>query len=231
MRCSQGVVEVLVSHIVDPGIGTGRRRFLSRAAPRLILSIALAAIATGVVAQPAQARRRPDCTRRGVTVIANAAARVFRVGSLESYRAYVCYLKSRKTRVLGTFDDGAGGGATGFRLNGDFVAFDNHICDQESCRGSVTIINSRTGAIRRSASETRNSSFVTDLVLDAAGNVAWIRYVELAPDQATYEVRKLDSSGEVVVDSDPGIERGSLALAKTRIYWTKRGQPFSALLG
>src|SRR5689334_232479 len=131
--------------------------------------------------QSADARPRLTCKTRGVTLTANEGARVFRLGGADSYRAFVCDLRSRRTRALGTFDDGAGGGVSEFELRGDYVAFDKHVCDQEGCRSNVATVNARTGTRRASATDPRIATVVSDLVISRSGSIAWIREVEVAP--------------------------------------------------
>jgi hypothetical protein len=69
---------------------------------------------------------------------------------------------------------------------------------------------------------------VSGLVVKSDGAVAWI-----SPTGEMFgfrEVHALDRTGNRVLASGSGIDRSSLALAGSRLYWTQNGVPASAVL-
>jgi hypothetical protein len=83
----------------------------------------------------------------------------------------------------------------------------------------------KTGRVRRSADlgDSGNGRF-GGLVLKRNGSIAWIWSRGRGP-----ELSKLDAGGEAVLDGGP-VDEGSLALAGSRLYWTRQGVPATALL-
>jgi hypothetical protein len=69
---------------------------------------------------------------------------------------------------------------------------------------------------------------VESLVVKSDGAVAWI--VQTSRENGTYQVHILDKTGSRVVAEGPEVERHSLALAGSTLYWTQGGKPMSASL-
>jgi hypothetical protein len=68
---------------------------------------------------------------------------------------------------------------------------------------------------------------VSDLVLSRSGSFAWI-----GSGPAGNEVHRLNvgDTADTVLDAGPDVQAGSLALARSTIYWTKAGKPASAAI-
>jgi hypothetical protein len=66
------------------------------------------------------------------------------------------------------------------------------------------------------------------IVVKRDGSVAWI--VETIQELGGYQVHAVDKSGSRVLASSPDIDRTSLALAGSTLYWTRSGEPFSSSL-
>lgn len=165
------------------------------------------------------------------TIVANKSVRVFqrraRDGNIVVYTRYACYLRKPFTvRKLGRWDRFECG-VYGFELAGRYVAYDNFRCAGGLFPCGVVIRDMKSGAVRRSKLCAQPPGLMTDLVLRSNGSVAWIR--QLGGGQE-YELWKLDSGGEVRVDSGSAIDPDSLALSGGRIYWMRAGEPQSAAL-
>ena len=189
--------------------------------------VAGAACAVALAAADASGSRSatPTC-RSGGTVAANSQARIFKVfptGYRDTYEAYGCY-RGGRIRFLGDYNVTRDCGARAFRLAGRFTAFDNTYCDRGEDPGYVNVVDLRSGRSRASLGGLRSP--VKDLELRSNGSVAWIRL----GNPPNLEVRKLDSTGEAVLDSSRDIAPRSLALSGGRVYWTKNGVPYSAEL-
>jgi hypothetical protein len=68
----------------------------------------------------------------------------------------------------------------------------------------------------------------TAIVAKPDGAVAWI--TNTSQEAAQYEVHAVDRNGSRVLAVSSGIDRSSLALAGSTLYWTENGMPFSAKL-
>jgi hypothetical protein len=147
----------------------------------------------------------------------------------DDYRAYVCELRTRRVRAVGTFERSETSAVGAYRpiASGRFVAFDLVDCDRTGCEGGgVRVLDTRTGRRRASAATPGNAEPVSALVLKANGSAAWIRPFT----GSSTEVRKLDRTGEVVLDAAAGVERGSLALSSSTVYWTRDAAPRAAAI-
>jgi hypothetical protein len=200
------------------------------------------AVLVVVVPTPhAGAAATPPSCHTGRTMAASAQVRVFGFALDRSrpesfshyYRAYACYLPTRKVRRLGTFATSnphvlGTFGVYNFVVRGRLVAFDDVYCDREdACRGrGIVVMDVRTGRERTGSRTKRLNLLITDLVLKPNASVAWIR----ERVDGSVEVRKRDAGGDALLESGTDIERGSLALAGGTIYWTRAGTPRSAPL-
>jgi hypothetical protein len=206
---------------------------------RLALVLAaLAAVLAAVPPTPAAARR--DCATAGVTIAANARARVFQRTDKEGLRvSYACLLPRGRVYRLSRHDDVNASETLGrLTLAGRHVGFARSGCDGpfgEYCATQVKVRDLRTGKVVRAAKayEALSYSFeVSDLALAPNGDVAWISFSE-DPDYPTdvREVRAATSArGSVLLDSGADVGPRSLAMAGRRVYWIRAGEPRSALL-
>lgn len=191
------------------------------------LAAATAATAAAVLllADESRSGSKSRCSFSGTTITANKTGVVYRRGSAREYDAYVCVFSSARTRALGSFDE-IGAGVYGFRLAGRFLAYDHLDCLRESCDGEVRVLDLGTGKTRKSAPTQPGGGLATDLELTSTGAVAWIRAVT-GPGT---ELKAMDRAGERVLDSGSEIDRASLAVSGSTLYWTRAGAPKSAAL-
>jgi hypothetical protein len=69
------------------------------------------------------------------------------------------------------------------------------------------------------------AGFTSVIVVKSDGAVAWI-----TEGAFTDEVHAVDRTGSRLLVSGPDIERSSLALAGSTLYWTQDGKPMSSVL-
>lgn len=213
---------------------------------RLLTGLPVAAVAGAVLAAgaPAAAVAADECQARGSrTEEASRYARVYSVRRVQDdthvRRWYAClYSEDRRVR-LGTV--GAGGvhldRISPVRLAGRYVATASEYtaATGDALGAVVEVRDLRTGRLVRhfhSPSEP-NTYDVTDLELRANGSVAFIaRVLGGMPATTTYEVRALRSTGSSseLLDSGAGIDRRSLALSGSTLYWSNDGLPRAARL-
>ena len=161
-----------------------------------------------------------NCLRSGTTVSANEQARLFYVGERRDNVLYVCWLKTERVRKLGSLNLGDVGPAVPV-LSGRWVAYDRLSCwDGGECAGRIVVRSAQTGKVLHQAP--LQPGRTKAIVLTTSGTAAWIRV----------GVYKLDGAGVTLLDGSPwpAIDQESLALAGTRAYWLRSGQPASALL-
>ncbi len=70
----------------------------------------------------------------------------------------------------------------------------------------------------------------TQIVVNAAGAVAWIAGVVDEQGEHGYEVHAADKAGSRLLATSSNIEPDSLALVGNTLYWTQEGKPYSATL-
>jgi hypothetical protein len=185
----------------------------------------LAVVAT---AQPAAAATRKErqriCAKRGVTVASSRWARVFVVDRGGNQSMYGCMRAGGRLQLLSRwFSCGCSVGDDpdpDAQLHaGRFVELTEYAScgpdPEPRCGGSsVSLRDLRT---RREASA---QDAVGQVVAGSGGAFAF------------YDGRVVvvDGGGQRVLDEGPGVEDGSLAFARTQLYWTRDGQPFSAPL-
>lgn len=183
--------------------------------------------------------RRPPCGSYPNTVIANAYARVFRIGfRRETIRRpegfYVCDVRSRRLRYLGGYFPDEGGGTRLVRLAGRYVAYEDHSCYRIYCLHAITRVNVRSGH-RRWFNEPpigqSEADDALDLEVTARGNVVWIRAVT-NPAAPRFDVVRWDGTEVAMLDSGPldQIDPDSLAVGGGRAYWFAGGQARSAVI-
>lgn len=188
-----------------------------------LLSVAVAVSSAGVSAGATNKALR--CATNGRTIVENSRVRVFRVGSTGFYSAYACVLPRGRVRHLGDYEDDGGGewdGIYGFVLAGDFVAYEDALCDRTSCDGSIKSFNVATRQMlhRARIPPGRGPFFV--LVVNRHGSVAWTR----GPT-----VWKCDAPKCVLLDSTWTLRPNSLTLHGHALRWRHEdGTTYSAWL-
>lgn len=191
---------------------------------RAVLPIALL-LALGASSAPADAATKKErvCAKRGFTVASSKAARVFEVDRQGDRAMYGCLRSGGRLQLLSSW----------FSCDcsvGDEIAPDvelhsrrfAEVTEYESC-GPVP--EPTCGG---------SSTSVRDLKArrdhPAAGDVTQLIARGRAFAYLDGRVVLVDGGGRRVADPGPEIEDGSLAFARTRLYWTRAGQPFSAPL-
>ena len=193
---------------------------------RAVLAIALL-LALAASAQPAAAATKKErqriCAQRGATVASSKLARVFEVDRQGNRSLFACLRSNGRLQLLSSwFSCDCSTGDEPSPLAdlhaGRFVELTEfESCGpvpDPTCGGStVTVRDLRArrdfgaaGPIGQLVARGSTFAFTDGRVLLVLGGVA------------------------SVVDPGPGIEAGSLALARTRLYWTRDGAPFSAPL-
>lgn len=208
-----------------------------RRAVGTILALALLVLcAFAVLSGPASAKeslgRAPSLcgVKNSTTVAVSAKARVYersRRGDSDEHVLVGCLLGSGRRLALETwFDCGCSRGDESrpqVWLRGTVVAINRFSCPPDPglgpCSGRAHTVDLRTS---RTLREAQSGDVVSDLVLGARGAFVLLRIGGA--------VVKSDAEGEGVLDPGPRVELGSLALAGSRVYWTRDGAPRSALL-
>jgi hypothetical protein len=180
------------------------------------------------------AKRAPDCATTGRTIVANAQARVYRVGDEYEDAVYGCVFGSTRRTRLGreytSSDSDAGVWVAG--LHGSRVGYAKvESLDLDFWTAKVTDLRRRR-TIRR----LRRSGQLDDLLMTPAGSLALIhdtrgsyREANAGPDFVqSYFVTKVERDGTTMLDRGPHVDPGSLASAPHRLYWTRRGEPRTA---
>lgn len=186
-----------------------------------------AAVALLLTAQGGDARAKPDCLRSGRTVAANSSVRIFYRGDTTSHLLYECWVARRKVREIGeTFGDGPDGyGIDDVSVRGRFVAFSRFSYDRHGTYSSGAEVRDARSGRTVTVEPTSDGRAVTEVVATTRGAAAYIEVV----DKAT-RVIAIAGRTRTVLDEAPGIERGSLAVAGSRVYWIRAGEPRSATI-
>jgi hypothetical protein len=194
--------------------------------------IALAGTLAAVVlmlAEMGQARsKQPDCFRSGRTVTANSSTRIFYRGDAVSHDLYSCWISRRKVRKIGdTFGDSADTyGIDKVSLAGRFVAFRRYSLDRDGDISTTAEVRDvRSGRTVAEDADSHYGRAITDLVTTDRGRAVFIEI-----DQAATRLVTLDGNRRNVVDEASGVERGSLAVRGSRIFWMRTGEPRTATL-
>jgi hypothetical protein len=85
------------------------------------------------------------------------------------------------------------------------------------CRGTMEVTDLRTGRVRYSA----DAGGFIGLVIKPNGSVAFVLGQQLI---------RIDTRGTALLDQGAGIDSGSLAVNRTRVYWLNDNIPQSASL-
>jgi hypothetical protein len=74
------------------------------------------------------------------------------------------------------------------------------------------------------------NGWTNSIVVKGNGSVAWVVHLIDEAGPREYEVRAFDTTGERVLAKGAHIDPGSLALARSTLYWTQDGKSQSAAL-
>jgi hypothetical protein len=177
------------------------------------------------------AQRAPACAVKGSTTVAqNEQARVYersQRGDEDQHVLVGCLLRSGQRVQLGSwFSCGCSRGdesAPQVWLRARIVAINRFSCPPyptlDPCVGSARTVSLRTGETLRRAG---TGSSLAALVLGPRGAFAYV--------SSAGGVVKSDADGQIVLDTGPGVDAGSLAAAGPRVYWLRGGAPQTALL-
>jgi hypothetical protein len=135
------------------------------------------------------------------------------------------------------------GGVAHETLAGTIIAYERSSTINEGRSSWLVIVRDlRSGRVLREVPTgtalSRNpnlvgAGFTTAIVVKSDGAVAWINETILRPGEKLvlgFEVHAVDSTGSRVLASGPEIERHSLALVGSTLYWMQGGKPMSAVL-
>jgi hypothetical protein len=198
----------------------------------------------------------PCSAKKSVTLAKSSDARVYsaplvnKFGSEDALEVYGCRYATGKVTRLATAPAtprGLSGEEVRLaRISGNFAALGITVTDGYGggLRGTVRRVDLATGTrtdvnvckgckFARGGGGPASSAFqVTDLALRTGGRVAWIAkyaYTDAVSKEnvLTYNVGRLDSRGDAVVDSGPDVQSKSLAANDSIVYWTRGGKPAS----
>ena len=198
-------------------------------------------------AAAAKRRRKPCPPARTRTLDAGVHGRVYVAASSnqrdgEQDPVRLCSYRTKRHRFLG-YDDCFNALQPGItRFAGRLLGVGYTECTPGGTFALIRVLRVRSGSIARSLDPAPDvkplagggplltSVNMLDLVMRANGALAWI--VEVANPMSGpsgYQVRSsARGKASIVLAAGASIERGSLALAASRIYWTQDGQPRSA---
>lgn len=163
------------------------------------------------------------CVARGANTVAKSLqARIYERGG-DEHELIGCHRTTGRRTVLARWFSCecsiADEPAPQVWLAGRHVAVNRYFCppDASPCSGSLGVFDLRTGRVRHSA----ETGALIDLVIKLNGSVGFV----LGP-----RVIRIDSRGSAVLDEGPGIDGGSLAVNRTRLYWLHDNLPRTASL-
>jgi hypothetical protein len=191
---------------------------------------AAAAVAVALAGGPGAAAAQRSCGPAGAQTLAdNGIARIYTTATrrrppLTPARVYGCASGSTKAVSLG-------GGNHQYvelpTLGGHFAGYALRSMGVDTGFTRVRVIDLRSGRVIDDAAATspvaRPESFtaVTALVVNTRGHVAWVGSKRaIGVSRPTYEVRKIDSPAEALLDMGPDIGARSLRLRGTQLSWS-----------
>ena len=185
----------------------------------LCLLVPAALAPAGAIAQrPA----KPCAVRSSATVVKSLQSRIYERGG-DDHVLVGCNRRSGRRTVLARwFNCGcsiADEPAPQVWLAGRHVAVNSYFCppDQSPCTGAMAVVDLRTGRVRYSA----ETGALIDLVIKPNGSIGYLLGRQLY---------RIDSRGSALLDEGPGIDGGSLAVNRTRLYWLRDNQPHTSSL-
>jgi hypothetical protein len=180
----------------------------------LCLLVPAALAPAGATAQPPA---KPCAVRASATVVKSLQARIYERGG-DDHVLVGCNRRSRRRTVLARWFNCecsiADEPAPQVWLAGRHVAVNRYFCppDASPCFGTLQVFDLRTGRVRYSA----DTGALIELVIKPNGSVAYV----LGP-----QLIRIDTGGSAIVDEGPGIDSGSLAVNRTRLYWLRDNLP------
>jgi hypothetical protein len=204
---------------------------MSTKIPTASMVAAFAAATIGVSGMPTAASaavsHRGSCDHsKGKVLLQSRQAKVFRAGgSLQA-----CAFGRNRIYFVGTAGSCFPESSCGTRqvtIVGRYVAYAAFAYGEDVTTRTVGVLNTVTGKLSTGAASdpstpSNRDGSITDLVLSATGQVAWI--YRTARTEPSYEVHV----GSSIVDRSPTVVAGSLAIAGSIAYWTRGGAPQSA---
>lgn len=187
----------------------------SRFAAFVVCLLVPAALApAGATAQPPA---KPCAVRSSATVVKSLQARIYERGG-DDHVLVGCNRRSGRRTVLARWFNCecsiADEPAPQVWLARRHVAVNRYFCppDASPCFGTLQVFDLRTGRVRYSA----DTGALIELVIKPNGSVAYV----LGP-----QLIRIDTGGSAIVDEGPGIDSGSLAVNRTRLYWLHDNLP------
>lgn len=205
----------------------------------LLALILLSAGFAATTPEGADAASTRPCAPRGAPLVAaSGQAQVF---NDRQGRLFACHRRTRKVTDLKVDPPGLTGplrfeNAYSVRAAGPFVGFSRETIARDGVRGTIEVLDARTGRYKRTIPLQLNlvpgqplSATVTDLELNGlTGAVGWIARVGYL-EFLGYEVRRADSRlgkkvrpDSTVLDSAPDIDPNSLVLTRDLLSWMRR---------
>ncbi len=189
---------------------------LLRFAP-LVLCLLLPASAAAAV--PAE---RPCVASRSTTVVKSLQARVYVRGGDNEVLVGCNRLSGRRTVLARWFScecSIADEPDPQVWLAGRYVAVNQYFCppDASPCSGSMRVFDLRSGRALYGVI----TGALIDLVIKPNGSIGYLLGQQLY---------RYDSRGPQLLDQGPGIDGGSLAVNRTRLYWLHDNVPRTAPL-
>jgi hypothetical protein len=215
----------------------------------LIVIVVLLLTASLAAAAPRHHAPPPKCRPRASLVLAaDPQAVVWRTPGIpgrELAKVYGCayghpvhFLNYAAQCTVSKYDEESCGGIDREVLAGPIVAYatDANSPGCGFCHWAVVVRDLRTGRTLRNEptgatnlEENFGVGPTTVLVLKGDGAVAWIVEPARGPEGG-YQVHAADLAGSRLLASGANIDRTSLALAGSTLYWTQGGKPYSAPL-
>lgn len=194
-----------------------RHSFLAAFILCLLVPAALAP--SGATAQPPA---KPCAVGNFATVVKSLQARIYERGG-DDHVLVGCNRRSGRRTVLARWFNCecsiADEPAPQVWLAGRHVAVNSSFCppDQSPCSGGMAVFDLRTGRVRYSA----ETGALIDLVMKPNGSIGYLLGQQLY---------RIDSRGTALLDEGSGIDGGSLAVNRTRLYWLRDNLPQTASL-
>jgi hypothetical protein len=184
----------------------------------------LAAAALAPATAVAKPQGKPCAVRGSATVAQSPQVRVYERGN-DNHVLVGCNRRSGRRTVLASWyscDCSIGDEiAPQVWLAGRHVAVNRYSCSpidpMSPCTGTMEVTDLRTGRVRYSA----DAGGFIGLVIKPNGSVAFVLGQQLI---------RIDTRGTALLDQGPGIDSGSLAVNRTRVYWLHDNIPQSASL-
>ena len=180
------------------------------------MAIVALALPSAASAAPKKKPRAKPCPSAGIARSLQAVLYIRSSG--DDYTIYGCYRKTRKRTAVGGWFSCECSIADETQpdtwLTGRQVAVHDHGCspiEAMNCFGRLTTIDLRSRKVRH---RINTGGSLGDLLLKANGSLAYLSGGALT---------KVDTTGSTVVDPGPGVDPGSIAANRGRLYWSNGG--------